>query len=647
MRAIVFGILSAIVLSFSAAAEYPKPPLEAYGALPQVQSAEISPDGTKVAVIANLPTGTRLIVFETDGSITHQFGVEESKARGIRFYDNEHVIMRASETTRTFGFRGEYEYSGAFSINLETLDVVQLLSRTKGMFPAQSGLGWIAGRGAKPGEVLMPAWMGRRGSDPNFDLLTARLGTARGSRYVRGTPDTRDWFIGDGGNVLARERYNNRSNLFSIQWRDGNGWETIFEQKTEIPQMWVMGVMPDESGLVFIGDGDRSYGAPMKLGAGGEISGPIIPPHEREIDTVYLDSNRKFLGVRYAGLTPEYYFLDEKLQASFDSVLARLPDATVYLDSWSDDRSAILYRAFSPQVGDVWLVHKTESDDLKLLARRRPGIPVEADGVMLSVEYKARDDLKIQAILTFPPDYNASESKAYPTIVLPHGGPASYDRFDYDWMAQYFANRGYLVVQPNFRGSTGFGQKFEDAGRGEWGGKMQDDITDAIAALAKANMVDPNQVCIVGASYGGYAALAGAVFTPELYKCVIAIAPVSDLNLMIATTKKERGSNHWAVSYWEDVMAEGDARRKKLKAISPVHFAENAAAPILLLHGDDDTVVPFNQSKIMERALIRAGKPVELIRLKGEDHGLSIASTRLQTLQAMDAFIAEHLPITE
>ena len=135
------------------------------------------------------------------------------------------------------------------------MEVVQLISRTKELFPAQSGLGDIIGRGAKDGEVLMPAFMGRRGADPNFDLLTARVGSTRGSRYARGTPDTRDWFVGEGGKVLARERYNNRTNLFSVQWQDG-GWQTIFEQKTAIPQMWVMGVMPDESGLVFIGDGD-------------------------------------------------------------------------------------------------------------------------------------------------------------------------------------------------------------------------------------------------------------------------------------------------------------------------------------------------------------------------------------------------------
>ena len=229
--------------------------------------------------------------------------------------------------------------------------------------------------------------------------------------------------------------------------------------------------------------------------------------------------------------------------------------------------------------------------------------------------------------------------------MLPHGGPAAYDRFDFDWMAQFFANRGYLVIQPNFRGSTGFGEAFQDAGRGEWGGKMQDDLTDGVNALVKAGYVDAENVCIIGASYGGYAALAGAVFTPDLYKCVIAIAPVSDLNRMLSDGKRRYGSNHWVVSYWEDILAEGDARRKKLRSISPVNFAENATAPVLLIHGDDDTVVPYAQSTRMRNALKRADKEVELIKLKGEDHWLSVADTRMQTLRAMEQFLDTHMPV--
>ncbi|HRK69093.1 MAG TPA: prolyl oligopeptidase family serine peptidase, partial [Hyphomonas sp.] len=210
--------------------------------------------------------------------------------------------------------------------------------------------------------------------------------------------------------------------------------------------------------------------------------------------------------------------------------------------------------------------------------------------------------------------------------------------------AQFVASRGYVVLQPNFRGSAGFGKAFLDAGRGEWGGKMQDDLTDGMAALDLAGIANKDRACIVGASYGGYAALAGAAFTPDVYKCSIAIAPVSDLNAMLQESRQKYGRDHWVISYWERAMADGDARRKKLQAISPVNAASQVNVPVLLIHGSDDTVVPISQSEQMDRALRAARKPVEFVRLKGEDHWLSIADTRLQLLAEVDRFLKTHLP---
>ena len=645
----LFVILAFISATSNSTAEpdFPQPSLEAYGALPEISRAEISPDGTKVAMIANLAVGTRVAVFEVGVGIINQIGVNEAKARGIEFFDNDHFILRASETTTTYGFRGEYEYSAAISINIESLESNQLMSRAKDLFPAQSGLGRIVGRGEKAGEVLMPAFVGKRGSDPSLDLLVAKLDSRRGNRYVRGTPDTIDWFVGRNGRVLARERYSNGQNLYRVQWRRANGsWIDIYEEEDKILPMAIQGIMPDESGLVFLQASAESNRL-MKLSSDGEITGPILPVKDREIEAIYTDNNRVLMGVRYAGIVPDYAFLDAELQDSFEKMSELLPNATIYLDSWSDDRNRVLYNVFDSGIGEGWIVHLREQNELNLIARSRPDIPAAAVGYMMSVNYKARDGLPIQAIVTQPPTFDPDMVEPLPTLMMPHGGPAAYDRFDFDWMAQYFANRGYLVIQPNFRGSTGFGQDFEDAGRGEWGGKMQDDLTDGVTALVKAGYVDPEQVCIVGASYGGYAALAGAVFTPELYQCVVAIAPVSDLNRMLSEEKRQRGKNHWVVSYWEDVMAEGDARRNKLRSISPVNFAENVVAPILLIHGDNDTVVPYSQSTRMRNALKRADKQVELVKLKGEDHWLSVAETRMQTLRAMDQFLATHMPVAD
>jgi len=237
---------------------------------------------------------------------------------------------------------------------------------------------------------------------------------------------------------------------------------------------------------------------------------------------------------------------------------------------------------------------------------------------------------------------------AHPTIVMPHGGPASYDAIGFDWMAQYFANRGYVVVQPNYRGSDGFGHAFRLAGHGEWGrGVMQHDVTDALTAAVNSGISDPERVCIVGGSYGGYAALAGGAFTPELYKCIAAIAPVSDLPRMIYDERRDSGRDSWVVAYWTDAIGDVKAERDRLEEISPANFAEAFRAPVLLIHGNDDTVVPYRQSKTMERALERAGKDVELVKLKGGDHWLSTSEMRLDTLRALDAFVSKHLGANE
>jgi dipeptidyl aminopeptidase/acylaminoacyl peptidase len=235
-------------------------------------------------------------------------------------------------------------------------------------------------------------------------------------------------------------------------------------------------------------------------------------------------------------------------------------------------------------------------------------------------------------------------------VLLPHGGPAARDVDGFDWLAHALASRGYAVLQPNFRGSDGFGKAWEQAGHGEWGiGVMQHDLTDGVAALVAAGIADPERVCVVGASYGGYAALAGATFTPELYRCAAAIAGVADLAIMLSFERNTAGAASTTLSYWRMAMgvdetgAESGSVTERLRAASPAAHAERVRAPVLLIHGRDDTVVPITQSRLMERALAAAGKDVQLVELDGEDHWLSGATTRLETLKVLDAFLAEHL----
>ncbi|WP_304171808.1 S9 family peptidase, partial [Phenylobacterium aquaticum] len=245
--------------------------------------------------------------------------------------------------------------------------------------------------------------------------------------------------------------------------------------------------------------------------------------------------------------------------------------------------------------------------------------------------------------LTLPPGGKPAGGKL-PLIVLPHGGPAAHDDEGFDWLTQFLATRGYAVLRPQFRGSTGYGDAFERAGHGEWGGKIQTDLLDGVATLAASGQIDPNRVCIVGASFGGYAALAGATLHPEAYRCAASIAGISDLGTL---------SNQLGRLYGVDEGPQQALRRllagmsvEELRAISPVRHVDDVRAPILLIHADQDTVVAPSQSQFMAESLKAAGKSVEYVTLVGDDHYLMQSATRTQMLEALGAFLAKNLPVT-
>jgi dipeptidyl aminopeptidase/acylaminoacyl peptidase len=255
--------------------------------------------------------------------------------------------------------------------------------------------------------------------------------------------------------------------------------------------------------------------------------------------------------------------------------------------------------------------------------------------------FKAADGFVLSGYLTTP---KGREPKTLPLVVFPHGGPAARDTLGFDWWAQAMAAHGYAVLQVNFRGSDGFGLKHLRAGYGEWGRKMQTDLSDGVRYLAAQGLIDPKRVCIVGASYGGYAALAGATLDSGVYRCAASVSGVTEPSRFIAWSKTQLGMS--ALKYWAQFMGVEGAHDPDLTAISPVARAAEASGPILLVHGRDDSVVPFEQSSIMADALRRAGKPVEFVALKGEDHWMSRGETRLQMLQAVIAFLEKNNPPT-
>ncbi|MEO0883831.1 MAG: prolyl oligopeptidase family serine peptidase [Pseudomonadota bacterium] len=618
-----------------------RPPIEAYGELPSMSFARLSPDGQKLAFVGRDAERNILVVLDLETNESIGININELRTEKVEWSDSKHIVFQAFDNTRLTGYRGKFRYSAAFAINVETGKARQLLRNTEGLYPAQSGLGHIVGRLEDSGRLLMPAFMGT-GRNPSYDLLRVDPDRGRGANHTRGTTDTIDWFVDRDGTVLAQENYDNKSNRYWVRTRatENGSWKTVLDQRDVSRPRGLAGVSPDRDALLFLWTGENGFTELRGISMDGEALGLMIGRQDADINSVVSDINRVVYGVEYGGLQPTYEFFDQDLQNDVDSVQATFPETSTQLFSWTDDWSKLLFFvAGTGQVGNYYIFDRREKQ-LTFVSSSRSGIPQDAVADVLTVEYRASDGLTIPGVLTVPAGV---EMDRLPLIVMPHGGPESHDQVGFHWMAQYFANRGFLVLQPNFRGSDGFGTKFIQAGHGEWGGAMQQDITDGVQALIRGGQADPDRICIVGWSYGGYAALAGGAFTPDLYKCVAAIAPVSDLARMLSDEKSDHGKDHWVVGYWERAMADGDATRDVLRERSPAMYADAFQAPVLLIHGKDDLIVPAAQSRRMRNALRDAGKSVRLVEYRGEDHSLLSPGARLKLLQELDTFVHEHI----
>jgi dipeptidyl aminopeptidase/acylaminoacyl peptidase len=302
----------------------------------------------------------------------------------------------------------------------------------------------------------------------------------------------------------------------------------------------------------------------------------------------------------------------------------------IHLESWSADFSkAIVFTDSKNDSGTYWVVDFA-TGKANELGYAYPGVNEGDVGPTRMIAYKAADGLSLEGVLTTPPGV---DPKSLPLVVIPHGGPHARDDPGFDWLAQAFAVRGYAVFQPNYRGSSGYNQAFVDAAAGEVGRKMQTDVSDGVAHLAAQGLIDPKRVCIVGASFGGYTALAGVTMQKGIYRCAVSYSGVFNLSEMTSPATAAR--RQWIVLAGSP---------PQMRQVSPSERAGEADAPVLLIHGKLDTVVPVEQSREMERALRRAGKPVQIIELEGEDHNLSMSATRTAMLKAAVEFVERHNP---
>lgn len=609
-------------------------PIEAYARLPLYENVAISPNGQKIAFVTTVGDKREAIIQSlVDKEDVVRIGVGNRKLRNVVWPSADHLLAYISKSTDFFaGSQSEIVTLGAYDLGRKK--VVYPLE-----FPRTHSVAFATVRGETLPVTTASAVFRGTGGMYRIDFAKQTLTMLDAPSWDFGFGFS--WLVSPEGQLYARTSYDEPKKRWALYLlKDGN-WIEVQAENAALDYPRIVGIGPEE-GVITINRIIAGELVPTRLSlVDGKWSDAL--PKEWQGDRYLSDRKTGYLvgAVKY-DTKRHYVFFDPERQNTWDRIVRQFAGVDIELESWSDDWQKIVVRFFGTGVGVGYALIDTSTHQVSNLGNLYANVEAADIAQVKPISYMADDGLQIGGYLTFP---RAKLAKNMPLIVMPHGGPNARNVFEFEWFAQALASKGYLILQPNFRGSWGLGEKFKEAGYGEWGRKMQSDLSDGVRALVKLGIVDPRRVCIVGWSYGGYAALAGAMMESDVYRCAASMAGISDL-------KKAFYENVDGLMIRDNVSLRNDLRYVGAKNLndpvlaerSPALHADKVSIPVLLIHGDNDSVVPFEQSQIMANALKKAGKPYEFVKLKSEDHWLSKADTRLQMLQAVVKFLETNNP---
>lgn len=382
---------------------------------------------------------------------------------------------------------------------------------------------------------------------------------------------------------------------------------------------------------------DKTVVAEYDLAAKKEVK-EIYSNPEYDVDGVHYSAKRKVLqSVFYTSWKAEQHFLDKDAEADYNKMKEKFKGYEIDIYDNNNDEDKFIVWTGSDKLPSKFYYYDKKTGETKFLAAGRPWLKEEDMAAMKPIEYKSRDGLTIHGYLTLPKGVDA---KNLPVVVNPHGGPWARDQWGFNNEVQFLANRGYAVLQMNFRGSTGYGKEFWLKGSRQWGKKMQDDITDGVNWLIKEGIADPKRVAIYGGSYGGYATLAGVTFTPDLYACAVDYVGVSNMFTFMNTIPP----------YWKPFKKQmyelvGDPAKDSamLAEVSPALHVGNIKAPLFIAQGANDPRVNKAESDQVVEALRKRGVAVDYMVKNDEGHGFSNENNRLDFYKAMDKFFDKYL----
>lgn len=613
-------------------------PVADFARLPFISRPRLSPNGTVLAGLFNKQGNQVIGMLNLMNKADHPIFVglpEDTQAATLQWVNDDNLLvtlyaLQPVDTER-------WVVTRLIAINRQTGKLTRILWNSGGQ--NASDVIWIASDG-KPeimvaaqdsiflGEAFWPA------------VWRVDVETGKSKSVLKGRPGVMDWFADSTGMVRAGEVYNDDSRTFRLLYRGpgGGNFKTVDRADTRRNESLTRPFLflPGTDHALTIHDNDEGQSAIFEVDmlTQQDVRTVYSAPAGSEVESVTVSNDGKtLLNASYAGRTSGVHWFDADMAEVQSAIDKSVPNRRVDIVSMSADRSRMLIVIDRADHPGALYYFDVAGDKLQRIASFNEGLGTAPLNPVKMISYKARDGLEIEAVLTLP---KGREAKNLPAVVLPHGGPWAQDTLDYDYLAQFIASRGYAVIQPNFRGSTGYGTQFLRKGEGQLGLAMQDDVSDALTWLVGQGIADPKRACIVGASYGGYAAMWGIAKTPDQYRCAISIAGVANLR---------REVNDFGSALRGKLYRDAWVRMTPdFAAVSPINAVDRIKVPLLLIHGKKDITVNFNQSESMYKKMLGAGKQVELVPLPLADHYFTREADRITLLSSIEAFLLRHNP---
>lgn len=503
-----------------------------------------------------------------------------------------------------------------------------------------------------PDHILMPAF------DGALYLWKVNIRTGAIEKVERGTSKTRGWDTNKQGRAVFRYDLSKNGKHMIVKARPPSDekWQTVARLRPEDQSLFEPIAATDDPNIYLVAarrkNADKTALYRYDLYTNQMLD--KVADHEAvDIHGGVFDNRGNFLGAVFENSRREYVFLDSTLQSHYEGLLKFMgPDVSLSVQDITEDGSKWLLYVSGPKEPGSFYVYDAKTRSADFLVSKNYDLEPEQLGSADFISYEARDGLQISGLHTKAVGNVGTKA---PLIILPHGGPQARTYFGHDRMVQYLASRGYQIFEPNFRGSRGFGQRFERAGYRQWGLAMQNDISDAVKHFVETGQVEHDEVCIMGMSYGGYAALMGAIQTPNLFQCAISVNGVADLESQIKYNLDKYKDIEGLQTLIVTTIGDPNKDKDMIKSVSPIMQSEKLSIPLLLMHGEMDQVVPVDQSRRLAEKLEAQGHNFRYIELPKANHNLrpkepdeDISEDFLgieDVVQIIEAFLQQHLPV--